>query len=294
MLLERPIPFRYIVSKSGRGLVWVLALSGTITVLEHSPAGVILELPLSIPALLGTAISLLLSFKLSQSYDRWWEARKVWGAIVNDSRTLVRQLLTFAAADMETVRRMGHRQIAWCYCLGQTLRGDEWREHTVEHLTPADLAEAETHSNKPLVLLQQHARDLTHLAKRELNAYQHVTVDATLTRLTDSMGKAERIRNTVFPTTYRLFLRAFIYLFLALLSFALESVQGAWQVLVTCMISLPFIMLERAALHLQDPFSNRPTDTPVTSIGRTIHINLAQLLEEEAPAPYPAEGFFLM
>lgn len=164
----------------------------------------------------------------------------------------------------------------------------------IEHLSDKDVAEAEKHANKPLLLLQQQARDLATL-RDHLTDYQRVALDGTLTRLTDSMGKAERIRNTVFPRTYRVFLRFFLFQFLTSLSFALESVQGGWQVVITGLISVPFILLERTATHMQDPFANRPTDTAVTSIARTIHINLAQLLgEDDVPQPLAAADYYLM
>ena len=294
MLIEHRIPTRYLFQKCGRSLVAVFLIASAITALEHSLPHTAPVIPLAIPTFLGTAISLLLSFKLAQSYDRWWEARKIWGAIVNDSRTLTRQLLTFAPSESACVRRMGRRQIAWCYCLGQSLRSQDWRKHVIEHLSDKDVAEAEKHANKPLLLLQQQARDLATL-RDHLTDYQRVALDGTLTRLTDSMGKAERIRNTVFPRTYRVFLRFFLFQFLTSLSFALESVQGGWQVVITGLISVPFILLERTATHMQDPFANRPTDTAVTSIARTIHINLAQLLgEDDVPQPLAAADYYLM
>ena len=258
-------------------------------------------MPTAIPAFLGTAISLILSFKLNQSYDRWWEARKIWGAIVNDSRTLVRQALSFASGGSGTeipamVRKIAHRQIAWCYCLGQSLRRLDWRVGVDGHLTPEDSTEASSHTNKSLALMQQHARDLTTLARDgHVTDYQRIALDDTLTRLTDSMGKAERIRNTVFPRTYRMFLHWFIYLFITLLSISLAEVDGAWQVAVTTSIAIPFFLLERTATHMQDPFANRPTDTSMTAIARTIEIDILELLgETPVPEPLAPQGFYLM
>jgi putative membrane protein len=100
------------------------------------------EMPLSIPALLGTAISILLSFKMNQSYDRWWEARKVWGAIVNDSRTFVIQLQSFLSEeDKETIKRIAYRQIAWCYTLGRSLRGLAPMEGSEQLISEAELSQ---------------------------------------------------------------------------------------------------------------------------------------------------------
>lgn len=295
MLLEKPIPFGYIFRKVRADALNVLVIGGVIEWVVHYHRPRLPEVPATLPAFLGTAISLLLSFKLNQSYDRWWEARKVWGAIVNDSRTLVRQLLTYAEAD-ETVRRMARRQVAWCYALGQALRGLDWRERAVEHLTSEDVADAERHSNKPLALMQQHARDLRRLASEHaVTDFQRIAIDETLTRLVDSMGRAERIRSTVFPRTYRVFLHALIYLFITFLALALAEIDGLWGLLITIAIATPFFLLEKTAKHMQDPFSNRPTDTAMTSIARTIEINIRETLgDADVPAPLAAHEFYSM
>lgn len=298
MLTDARIPFRYVFRKVWRELLNVLALAIIIEGVITYNRKYLPEIQLPLVAFLGTAISLILSFKLNQSYDRWWEARKIWGAIVNDSRTLVRQVLTFPVEERSRTlaQRMARRQIAWCYCLGQSLRKLDWRVGVVEHLSAEDIAEAGRHANKPLALLQLHARDLTAMAEAGgVSDFRRVAIDNTLSRLTDEMGMAERIRTTVFPRTYRIFLHAFIYLFLATLSVALAELEGLWQIVITALVSVPFFLLEKTAFHMQDPFMNRPTDTAVTAIARTIEINIRQLLgDEEVPPPLAPEGFYLM
>lgn len=295
MLLET-IPFSYIARKAKGDLVRVVGLSTAVEILV---AGYRVHLPSfqpAIPAFLGTAISLLLSFKLNQSYDRWWEARKVWGAIVNDSRTLVRQVLTLPSEPSDLARRIGLRQIAWCYCLGQSLRRLDWRVGTVEHLDAEEIVEVDRHANKPVALMQMHARDIARLAEKGLlSDFQRIAIDDSLTRLTDAMGKAERIRNTVFPRTYRLFLHVIIYLFITTLSVAVAEVEGPWQILITTLLAVPFLLLEKTALHMQDPFANRPTDCAVTTIARSIEIDLRQLMGDvEVPPPLSPERFYAM
>lgn len=303
MLLERRIPLDYITASAWKDFLVVVGISVAGALLVEYERPYLPELPVAIAAFLGTAISLILSFKLNQTYDRWWEARKVWGAVVNDSRTLVRQVLSFAAVAArddakvaDIARRMAMRQAAWCYCLGQSLRGLDWRVNTVDHLNDDEIAELERHGNRPLALLQLHARALTELAASgAVTDYQRIAIDETLARLTDWMGMAERIRNTVFPRTYRMFLKAFIYVFITVLSISLGEVEGYWEILVTTIISTPFLLLERTSTQMQDPFSNLPTDTPVTAIARTVEINILHLLDEsDVPPPYPPDSFYLM
>lgn len=283
MLLNKPIPARYILYKIKREMMYVLAVSLLVLYLTEEYGHAIPDMPLTIPAFIGTAISILLSFKLNQSYDRWWEARKVWGSVVNDSRSLVLQLQAFVSPGNEDiVRRMAYRQIAWCYALGRSLRQIEpltGLEHLIEE---QDLREAGEHRNKPLALLSQHSRDLKRLREAgQLELFSQVQIDETLVRLCDSQGRAERIKSTVFPVTYRKFLHFIIYLFVITLSISLKDVGGLFELPLLIMISAAFFLLERSATHMQDPFENKPTDTAMTTISKNIEINLRQLLGEK-------------
>lgn len=297
MLLETKIPFSYVVRKVSRDAVNVVVIAAITELIVYFERKYIPEIPPTLPAFLGTTISLLLSFKLNQSYDRWWEARKVWGSIVNDSRTLVRQVLTFPTEGGETCERVARRQIAWCYALGQSLRGLDWKVGAVEHLRAEDIADAELITNKPLALAQQHARDLTELARGgHITEHQRFAMDETLTRLVDSMGRAERIRSTVFPRTYRMFLHGLLYVFVTFLALALAELDGMWGLVITIVIAIPFFLLEKTATHMQDPFANRPTDTACTTIARTIETNIRELLGDRSgpTGPAPAGTFYVM
>jgi len=253
------------------------------------------KMPLTIPAFIGTAISILLSFKLNQSYDRWWESRKIWGAIVNDSRSLVIQLqsLTSKGNDM-MIKKIAFRQIAWCYSLGQSLRGLNPIENLEKFISTNDLEEIQQHNNKPLALLRLHGLDIKELKeKNQLETFSQVQLDNTLVRLCDCQGKAERIKTTIFPVTYRLFLHAIIYLFVVTLSISLDDEEGLFEIPLLLLISSAFFLLEKSATHMQDPFENRPTDTAVTAIARTIEINIKQLIKEtEIPQPVQPEKFY--
>lgn len=296
MLLEQRIPFSYIFNKVKYNLVTIVLVSASVHYVSARFEHLLPVMPPTIPGFIGTAISVLLSFKMSQSYDRWWEARKVWGAIVNDSRSLVLQLQTLGADGNEaTIQRIAHRQIAWCYCLGQTLRGLPATENLADLLSPADLEELAEHSNKPLGLLSMHCRDVKDLRQQgHLELFAQIQIDNTLVRLCDAQGRAERIKSTIFPVTYRVFLHGTIYLFVVCLSLSLKDLPFRFELPLLLSISTFFFLLEKSATYLQDPFQNRPTDTAVTAIARTIEINLRQLLKElEVPKPWPPQSFYL-
>lgn len=296
MLLNRPIPYWYILNKVKIEIVYVLIIAFCIFPITRYFKDTIPEMPLTVPTFIGTAISIILSFKLSQSYDRWWEARKIWGSIVNDSRSLVIQLQTLLEKDNDAVvKRMAYRQIAWCYSLGQTLRGKNATDNIKDLLSEEELKYIEQHSNKPLAIMQQHGKDLKMLNKtNQLELFGHIQIDSTLVRLVQSMGMAERIKNTVFPVTYRLFLHFIIYIFVVTLSIALVNVEIYFEIPLLLVISTSFFLLERSATHMQDPFDNKPTDTAMTSIARTIEINLKQLInDKDIPQPLTTDKFYL-
>lgn len=297
MILDKNIPVSYIFNKVKYDLLYVLLVGLLTHILTDQYIRFLPEMPLNIPAFLGTAISILLSFKMNQSYDRWWEARKVWGAIVNDSRSLVLQLQGFLPAEeTERIKKFAYRQIAWCYVLSKSLRGLASLDDTEQLLHPDEVAAVSSHNNKPLALLQQHTAALKELRQlNKIDGFAHLQLDSTLVRLCDSMGKAERINGTVFPSTYRKFLHFIIYVFIVTLSISLTDVPLQFELPLLLVISAGFFLIEKSAYHLQDPFRNRPSDVSVTAISRTIEINLRQLLNEtEVPEPVKPNNFYIL
>lgn len=294
MLLEKSIPVTYILGKVKFEFVYVVLIGMCANYLAGHFMHRLPEMPLTIPVFLGTAISVLLSFKLNQSYDRWWEARKIWGAIVNDSRSLILQLQAFLPTGDQRITTISYRHIAWCYVLGQSLRNLNPIENTQGLLSGEEIKTISLHANKPLAILQLNNNDLTALQnEKKLDQYTRVQLDNTLVKLCDSMGKAERIKNTVFPSTYRLFLHFVIYLFVITLSIALRDVRIYFELPLLVVISMSFFFLEKSANRLQTPFENLPNDTAMTTIARSIEINIRQLLKEEnVPEPYPAKDFY--
>lgn len=296
MLTNTKIPVSYLFKKVKYEILFVLIIGLLVHYLTTQFENIIPIMPITIPAFIGTAISVILSFKLNQSYDRWWEARKIWGSIVNDSRSFVLQLQSFVAKENQAeIREMAFRHIAWCYSLGQGLRGLDPVENMENFITVKDIQEIEKQSNKPLALLQLNTLQIAALKeKKSIDIFSQVQLNNTLVNFSNYMGMAERIKGTVFPITYRIFLHFFIYIFIVTLSIALRDIESYFEIPLLLVISTTFFLLEKSATHLQDPFRNRPTDTPVTAIARTIEINIKDLLKEkDIPKPHQPEKFYL-
>lgn len=287
MLLKKNIPWTYILGKI-KWEITVVALYAIAFGLWHEDLNLHhITIPLSIPAIIGTIISLLLAFRSNQAYDRWWEARIVWGSIVNDSRTLIRQMQSFindpefSVSVSKITENFTKRQIFWNYSLGQMLRGQDALKNADKYLSREDLKFVRNHMHVPNALLLLHNRDLKYMLEEGLlNPFQQVEIDRTITRLCDAMGKCERIKNTVFPTTYSLYINFALYLFIVLLPFGLTEHLGSILVLLVILISASFLLVEKMAIHLQDPFENKATDTPMTSLARNIEKDLREMIRD--------------
>lgn len=297
MLIDKRVPFSYILNKVKFEILYVLIIGLLVHYITTRFKSVIPEMPIAIPAFIGTAISVILSFKLNQSYDRWWEARKVWGSIVNDSRSFVLQLQSFLdKGKQKEIKEIAFRHIAWCYSLGQSLRDLNPTGNLGNFISGEDLKKIESHSNKPLALLQINTLQIAELKEnKDLDIFSQVQINNTLVNFSNAMGMVERIKNTVFPVTYRLFLHFFIYIFVVTLSVSLRDIESYFEIPLLVTISTAFFLLEKSATHLQDPFKNRPTDTAMTTIARTIEINIKQLLDEkDVPQPLQSEKFYAL
>lgn len=294
MLLDKKMPLIYIFNKIRTDLFYVLIIGLLVYAITNKFVYIIPEIPLAIPTFLGTAMSVVLSFKLSQSYDRWWEARKIWGTIVNESRNLVLQLQALVSnGNEEAIRKIAFRQIAWCYCLGQSLRKLNAAEGMDKYLDGNDISFIKKHKNAPLAILKLNNDHIGELRRQEqIDRFAHIQINNTIVNLTNAMGMAERIKSTIFPVTYRLFLHLAIYLFIVLLSISLRGLESYFEVPLLLVIAALFLLLERTATLLQDPFSNAPTDTAMTAIATTVETNIRQLIgdtnlpEEVQPADF--------
>ena len=248
-----------------------------------------IDIKMSIATVLGFAVALLLGFRTSAGYDRWWEARKIWGGIVNDSRSLVRQLSSYYQGKNkeEDVARMANYQIAWCYALKNSLRRLDPLDSLENYLSPEEIERISKVSNKHNEILKLMNEHLAEMREKDLiDGFQLITIDNTLRQLCDHMGKSERIKSTVFPTQYRSYIHRGIIIFTIMLPYGMLFSTGPLVILICLIVSFFFFMLENIAFSLQDPFENRDSDIPMTALCRTIEINLLQMIgSDQVPDP---------
>jgi putative membrane protein len=252
-------------------------------------------------ALFGSAIGIVVAFRNQSAYARWWEARILWGSVVNNSRSWARQVTTGMlslkadeAAEMKQMqRRMVYLQIAYVHALRQHLRKLEpWRE-LAPLLEERELEALRVEKNVPLTIQEWMGQLLLECQAREwIDALQWRAMDESLNDLADAQGGAERIKNTPMPKQYEYFPQLFVHIYCVLLPLALVTNMGWLTPLGSTLVGFIFLALNQIGRDLEDPFENTIFDVPLTSITTTIEINLRQLLgETQLPqATVPVDG----
>lgn len=267
----------------------VMAYALVIGTLDHNTILREIAIPLPITSIMGTIVGLLLAFRTAQSYDRWWEARIVWGEIVNDSRTLIRQVKQFMPESENDLKEFAQRQVIWCFALSESLRKIPFSQRVVSYLEQHNIMA----NNVPAELLNRHADQLAMISKNfSINDNKQVQIDTTIARLNDAMGKCERIKNTVFPKSYSLLIHFLIYLLTSILPFGLEDSFPALEIVLTLVISSMLIAVEKTAIIMQDPFENSPTDIPMTALCAVIENNIKEICSDTAVPPVQINSYY--
>lgn len=302
MIVKLQIPWKRIAKDLRIPMTIIMVYMTGISIMDHYLPMEEIHVPLGLITIPGTVIALLLGFRTNSAYDRWWEARIIWGAIVNDSRTWVRQLMTFIkfedrnSPEFKLIQDMSLRQVAWNYSLAGHLRKQNSVLNLKEWIDEEEIEKLKGKLNIPNALLFTQANNLKQMHKNQLiDVYQFVQLDRTLTQLTDAMGKCERIKNTVFPASYSLLVDILIYLWILFLPFALVDMIGYILIPTTISLAFSFLVIDKIAVYMQDPFENLPSDTPMQALSRTIEINIKQELKlENIPEALQPENGVLM
>ncbi len=246
------------------------------------------DIPTIVPTVLGTAIAFFIGFNNNQAYDRWWEARKVWGALVNDSRSWARNVINYISFIDESKeqitalqKQMIYRHIAFVYLLKSNLRSIE-DEAFKKYISEEEAAEIIQHHNRHNAILQIQARQLKNIySSGYIDGYQFLQFDALLVKFSDEMGMSERIKNTIFPTTYSYLTKLFIWLFVVAIELVTVQSMGIWSIFMSWLIGFVFVSTQINGMSLVNPFENTAVAIPLNQITRTIEINLLQMLGEK-------------
>jgi putative membrane protein len=223
---------------------------------------------------MGVAVGLLIVFRNSCAYDRFWEGRRLWGAIVNASRNLMRGAAAYVGAAPELARLIA----AYAVALKLHLRRQtDFVE--LERLAPADvLAQSSVHANVPSALAYflsvwiQERR-----TEGKLEPEQARTLETYVAQLLDCQGGCERIRLTPIPFVYAVHIKQFLMIYLVTLPFVVIPMMGWLAVPLVVVTTFGLYGIEEASVEIEDPFGTDPNDLPLDALCATIERDVLAL-----------------
>ncbi len=257
--------------------------------------------------LIGLPLAIFLGFRNTAAYDRYWEARKLWGELLLRSRCLARQCLTLIddpaaaalpvqlpqpgpeLADLADLRvRMIYRAIAFCQALKHQLRATPDAAGEVQALLLPQEWQAlvDGRANRPAALMMTMGADLTACRKQgRIDSVLTAAIDQTLSAMTGAAAACERIKSSPLPFSYTLLLHRTAYMYCFLLPFGLVDSIGLMTPFVVGIVAYTFFGLDALGDEIEEPFGLVPNDLPLDAICRTIEIDLRQALGETDVPP---------
>mgnify|MGYP001248633881 FL=1 len=231
--------------------------------------------------LLGFAISMLLVFRTNTAYDRWWEGRKLWGSLVNNSRNLAMKLASILPKE-DTEQRSFFRKIipAYAYALHNHLHKEKTRVELFEeeeHKHVFQQIDQKKHvPNQLALLMYQHIQALQ--KENKISGEQLLFLNAELQSFTDICGACERIKNTPIPFSYSVFIKKFIFFYIMTLPFGYVFQLGFYIIPVVAFVFYVLASLELIAEEIEDPFGGDANDVPTELLSQNIQRHIAEIL----------------
>ncbi len=265
---------REIIGRVTLCVLWALLVCLVNHALRHDNNG-----PLGIPetahGLIGGVLGLLLVFRTNASYDRFWEGRKLWGAMVNDCRNAARMSRTWLAADAQLVREITEWIAVYPWSVMHRLQGTKGLAPQTLDLDPADVAAVIAAPHPPLAVAR-HLSELFLKAKNTglISDIQFVAIDANIQRLLDYLGGCERIQNTPMPFAYMVHLRRALIIYCFTLPFALIDKYGFASLIIVLIISYTMFGIEEIGVEIENPFGSDENDLPLERLCETISQNV--------------------
>jgi putative membrane protein len=224
--------------------------------------------------ILGFVISLLLVFRTNTAYDRWWEGRKLWGGLVNNSRNFAIKLSVILKDESD--RKFFRKLIpAYASILYKHLTNSETAEQLFDNV---DL-ELDHHKHRPNQVKKMMAQKINDLYEsKKITGDQLIILNNELVTFTDICGACERIKNTPIPYSYSAFIKKFIFFYIMTLPFGYSLSLGYYVAPVVVFIFFVLASLELIAEEIEDPFGDDPNDLPIKKISENIKKHVEELI----------------
>lgn len=265
-------------------LLLLLLFSFTVVYFKPYLIAYNLHINPAIFTLFGIALAIFLGFRNSVSYDRFWEGRKLWGALLNDTRSLTRQSITLINDPAYDAKRQDfiNLLIAFIYSLKHQLRETD-SDQDMNRLLPKEFAEKlkEVHF-KPIIILRELGIWVKNAKSEDkIDSITQLAFEENLNKLSDIVGGCERIANTPIPYTYSVLLHRTVYIYCFLLSFGFVETMGWITPLIVVFIAYTFVALEAIADELENPFGLQPNDLALDTMSQMIENTLLELNDKK-------------
>ncbi len=231
----------------------------------------------SMHSLLGIVLGLFLVFRTNSAYDRWWEGRKLWGGLVNSTRNLAMKVNAYVNDPEE---RKWFAMMIPNFVIAtkeQVRKGVHMQE--LEFPGDAAMKEVDAAKHKPNMISSLMYRRVNELYKKnQITGDQLINVDKELKDLIDLMGACERIKNTPIPYSYSMYIKKFIFIYVATLPFAFVTLSGYMTIPIVMVITYVILSVELIAEEIEDPFGRDVNDLPTDELAIKIRDNVREIL----------------
>lgn len=225
-----------------------------------------------------------MGFRNNTSYDRFWEGRRLWGALVNTTRTLCRQIHTLVGVQGDTWKELNYRVIAYTHSLRHHLRGELMPGDARAFLPDAEAEALLDESNPPIAILFRLGERFGEEYKAgHIHPLHMATLEDSLRALTDIQGACERIKSTPIPASYTLLIHRLVAVYVFALPFGLVSTTTAFTPIVVGIVAYAFLGLDAIGDEIEEPFGEDTNDLPLSTLSRMIEVNIRQRLGDELP-----------
>lgn len=232
----------------------------------------------------GVVLGALLVLRVNQGLDRWWEARKLWGSIVNQSRNLAIIGAGYSAGESETLREYVRWVAAWPHVIRESLRGENTLVE-VRKLVGTRAEAVRLAGHMPSYVGLQITIALRSLREQGLDDFAFYAAERERAGVVDSFGACERILNTPLPFVLAIKVRRFLLLFLLLMPVALFERLQWWAPFIVALASYPLFSLDEIGAELQNPFDSRHlSHLPLNTICEKIQADVMEIVESATAA----------
>ncbi|KSV81666.1 hypothetical protein N182_38320, partial [Sinorhizobium sp. GL2] len=275
------------------GKIAGVALLSVIVLLVDQYVAPLPHISIAAMGIFGVALSLFLGFRNNAAYDRWWEARKLWGAMIAEVRNLGRHICVFVGkgADRELILSCA---VAFAHLNRGFLRGLDVRADIVGWVGEEKSASMIACINPADAALRSMADQIGRFIERnEISGFGQITISQTMSSLAVAQAGCERIATTPLPFVYSLLVRRTTYLYCWLLPFALTESTNWFAPVFSAVVAYVFFGLQAVTNELELPFRDVQNGLPLDAMCRTIEISVCEALNRPAPASFVPKSYVL-